>query len=167
MPLRPKSLQAEPRIARSQETFSGTVNVADDMKVHVNLPVSDLERSVRFYGTLLRTAPLKHYDDYALFVSEDPGLELALKLEPNPAVDRRTHFGIVAASADDIQAAAARLQDAGFEAELQLNETCCYARQTKVWTKDPDGRNWEIYVVHEETAVRKIPTDGVKLSSAT
>ena len=127
------------------------------MKFHLNIPVTDLDKSVRFFKALLQTDPRKHYDDYALFVCEDPGLELALDLEPNLVVDRETHFGVVATSADDVKSAAARLEQAGFTVELQLDKICCYARQTKVWTHDPDGRSWEFYVVHEETTVRKVP----------
>lgn len=131
-------------------------NITLGMKIHLNLSVTDLDASVRFYRTLLQSAPLKHYDDYALFVTEDPGLELALDVDTNFVTDKETHFGIVVTSAESVKAAAARLQEAGFASELQLNNTCCYARQSKVWTRDPDGRSWEIYVVHEETTVRKI-----------
>jgi hypothetical protein len=35
---------------------------------------------------------------------------------------------------------------------------CCYAKQTKVWTSDPEGRRWETHVVHAESDAR----DGVE-----
>jgi catechol 2,3-dioxygenase-like lactoylglutathione lyase family enzyme len=136
------------------------------MKIHLNLSVANLDASVRFYETLLQAVPLKHYDDYALFVTEDPGLELALDVDSDFVKDKDTHFGVVVTSTDSVKAAADRLQEAGFVAELQLNNTCCYARQSKVWTRDPDGRSWEIYVVHEETSVRKIPDPALECKSA-
>ncbi|MGH7660153.1 MAG: ArsI/CadI family heavy metal resistance metalloenzyme [Vulcanimicrobiaceae bacterium] len=128
------------------------------MKFHLSIPVSDLDKSVLFFKTFLQTEPTKHYDDYALFISEDPGLELALHLDASVVVDREPHFGVLAGSGEAVKSAAARLEDAGFSVELQPDKTCCYARQTKVWTHDPDGRSWEIYFVHEETALRKGPS---------
>ena len=46
------------------------------MKTHLHLSTRDLDESVAFYRTLLGSEPRKSYGDYALFVTEDPGLEL-------------------------------------------------------------------------------------------
>lgn len=124
------------------------------MKTHLNLRTSDLERSVTFYRTLLQSEPAKHYDDYALFLTDDPGLELALDRDDRPAEFAGTHFGIVVDSTDAVEAAIARLQAAGLPTEIEREETCCYAVQTKVWASDPDGRRWEVYTVHEDTEER-------------
>jgi catechol 2,3-dioxygenase-like lactoylglutathione lyase family enzyme len=48
------------------------------MKMHLNLATRDLDASVVFYRTLLLAEPTKHYADYALFLTDKPGLELAL-----------------------------------------------------------------------------------------
>lgn len=124
------------------------------MKMHLNLGAQDLRRSVAFYQTLLGAVPVKHYDDYALFVTEDPGLELALDLHPEPEVGRSNHYGVVVDSSAAVEAATKRFADAGFATDVEADETCCYARQTKVWATDPDGRRWETYVVHEDTEER-------------
>jgi catechol 2,3-dioxygenase-like lactoylglutathione lyase family enzyme len=124
------------------------------MKTHLNLSTADLERSVLFYSTLLNAQPAKHFDDYALFITEDPGLELALDREASVGVDSSAHFGVVVNSTDAVDAAIARLQQAGLQADIEREETCCYAKQTKVWSSDPDGRRWEIYTVLEETEQR-------------
>lgn len=124
------------------------------MKVHLSLATRDLDGSVAFYRTLLGAEPVKHLDDYALFLSDDPGLELALDRDPEAAPRDDAHFGIVVDAADVVDAAAGRLAAAGFAADLTRDETCCYARSTKVWSTDPDGRRWETYVVHAETAER-------------
>lgn len=124
------------------------------MKMHLNLGVSDVEASVAFYEALLQQPPLKRYGDYALFVCDDPGVELALDLTPHPVVDADAHYGIVVTSTDTVQATTSRLKAAGYPADVELDETCCYARQAKVWTADPDGRRWETYVVHEDTEER-------------
>jgi len=126
------------------------------MKMHLNLATRDLDRSVAFYSTLLNAQPAKKLADYALFVTEQPGLELALERRQG-AVDAAAlagqgqHFGIVVDSTDAVDAQIARLQDAGHAIDVERDETCCYAVQTKVWASDPEGRRWETYVVHEES----------------
>lgn len=124
------------------------------MKTHLNFATADLHGSVAFYSTLLQVAPVKHLADYALFVTEDPGLELALDLNPESAGIHGAHYGVVVESAEDVDRAIERLQAAGLETLVEREETCCYAKQTKVWAQDPDGRRWEVYTVHEETSVR-------------
>ena len=124
------------------------------MKVHLNLGVSQLDRSVAFYRTLLNFEPTKQFSDYALFVGEDPGIELALDLAGDVKTDTSVHFGIVVSSTQAVEDVVARLKSAGYPTDVELDETCCYARQTKVWTSDPDGRPWETYVVHEDTQER-------------
>ena len=122
------------------------------MKTHISLHTADLERSVAFYATLLDAAPAKHYDDYALFITEKPGLELALNRAHSVASPSDTHYGIAATSSDAVDAAIARLQAAGVPIDVEVEETCCYAKQNKVWASDPDGRRWETYAVLEEVA---------------
>ena len=124
------------------------------MKMHLNLGTRDLERSVAFYETLLGAAPAKRLPDYALFVTEEPGLELALDRDAQARAGEAEHFGIVVDSTDAVDAQIARLEREGFAVDVERDETCCYAKQTKVWASDPDGRRWETYVVHEETATR-------------
>ena len=127
------------------------------MKIHLSLPTGNLTRSVAFYQTLLHAAPLKHFDDYALFVSDNPGIELALNLQGQVLTESGAHFGIVAENPEVVDEATQRFIRAGLLADVERDETCCYARQNKVWTTDPDGRRWEIYHVLEETEHR----DGV------
>lgn len=122
------------------------------MKTHISLHARDLAKSVRFYATLLDVAPAKHYDDYALFIADDPGLELALNVSPNAIAAPDTHYGIVVASNDAVDGAIERLRTAGYDVDVEIEETCCYAKQNKVWASDPDGRRWETYVVLDEVA---------------
>jgi catechol 2,3-dioxygenase-like lactoylglutathione lyase family enzyme len=124
------------------------------MKTHLNLATTDLARSVSFYSTLLNAKPSKTLDDYALFITDEPGLELALDLRTsvNPTLD--AHFGIYVESAQDVETAIARLEAAGLVESVEREDTCCYANQTKVWATDPDGRRWEVYTVHEDTEER-------------
>lgn len=124
------------------------------MKTHLNLATANLNKSVAFYRTLLNSEPAKHLGDYALFITDDPGLELALDLNPEVKPSHGAHFGVVVDSAAAVDAAIARLQSAGLGTLVEREETCCYANQTKVWATDPDGRRWEVYTVHEETEER-------------
>ena len=124
------------------------------MKMHLNLATHDLERSVAFYSALLGARPAKHLPDYALFITEQPGLELALDLAAEVQTGHGQHFGIVVDSVEDVDAQIERLQVAGHALDIEREETCCYAVQTKVWTTDPEGRRWETYFVHEESEAR-------------
>jgi predicted enzyme related to lactoylglutathione lyase len=109
------------------------------MKIHLNLATTDLAKSVQFYSTLLDAKPAKMLSDYALFITEQPALELALDLGSSVAPATDAHYGIC-------------VDSIGLSIERQ--ETCCYANQTKIWATDPAGRRWEIYTVHEDTAER-------------
>jgi catechol 2,3-dioxygenase-like lactoylglutathione lyase family enzyme len=124
------------------------------MKTHLNFATADLAQSVSFYSTLLNTKPNKTLADYALFITEEPGLELALdlRISVNPTLD--AHFGIYVETVQDVEAAITRLESAGLADSIERQDTCCYANQTKVWATDPDGRRWEVYTVHEDTEER-------------
>jgi uncharacterized glyoxalase superfamily protein PhnB len=92
--------------------------------------------------------------DYALFITDEPGLELALDLRESATPSRDAHFGIYVDSADDVERAIVRLEAHGLADSVEREDTCCYANQTKVWASDPEGRRWEIYTVHEDTEER-------------
>lgn len=47
-----------------------------------------------------------------------------------------------------------RLAQAGLKTRVEENVTCCYAVQDKVWVTDPDGNNWEVYVVLDNNGDR-------------
>ncbi len=121
------------------------------MRTHLNLATVNLAKSVEFYSTLLDAKPTKLLGDYALFITDQPGLELALDLTDEVSPTRDAHYGVYVESADDVERAIARLERTGLASSVEREETCCYAIQTKVWAVDPEGRRWEIYTVHDET----------------
>ena len=49
-------------------------------RVHVALPVSDLEASIRFYEILFAVPPIKVKEDYAKFDVPEPSLNLSLNV---------------------------------------------------------------------------------------
>jgi catechol 2,3-dioxygenase-like lactoylglutathione lyase family enzyme len=120
------------------------------MKMHLNLATRDLDASVAFYRTLFLAEPTKHYADYALFLTDEPGLELALDQNSETHVHEGAHYGVVVEKPEDVDAAIARLRAAGYPIDVETAETCCYAVQNKVWATDPDGRRWETYYVIAE-----------------
>jgi predicted enzyme related to lactoylglutathione lyase len=124
------------------------------VKIHLNLATTDILKSVEFYSALLDTTPAKLLGDYALFVTEQPGLELALGLSDNVSPETDAHYGVYVETVDGVERAIARLEQAGLVSSIEREETCCYATQTKVWTTDPEGRRWEVYTVHEDAAER-------------
>jgi catechol 2,3-dioxygenase-like lactoylglutathione lyase family enzyme len=128
------------------------------LKLHLNFATHDLAASVAFYRTLLQAEPAKHYGDYALFLTETPGLELALDLDPEACICEGAHYGLVVEAPEAVEAAIARLQTAGYPTEIEREATCCYAVQNKVWATDPDGRRWETYHVLAETEARDAAT---------
>ena len=110
------------------------------MKTHLSLATQNLNESVAFYSTLLNSKPAKHYDDYALFLTESPGLELALTLNPRARISSDAHYGLAVDTPDLVDSAIERLKGAGIAVDIETEETCCYAKQNKVWATDPDGR---------------------------
>jgi len=124
------------------------------MKTHLSFRTHDLDKSISFYKTLLQVEPVKRYEDYALFITENPGLELALDRDSRPVRVESAHYGVAVADPSAVEVAIARFQAAGFELDIEREQTCCYAKQTKAWATDPDGRRWEVYAVLEETEQR-------------
>jgi hypothetical protein len=55
------------------------------------------------------------------------------------------HLGIEVGSAASVRSEIARLTDAGLFTEEEMNTTCCFATQDKVWVTAPDRERWEVY----------------------
>jgi hypothetical protein len=89
-----------------------------------------------------------------LFITDEPGLELALDLDPRASADDSAHYGVVTETPEAVDAAIERLRSAGYSVDVEIDETCCYAVQNKVWATDPDGRRWETYFVVAESEER-------------
>lgn len=124
------------------------------MKTHLNFATADLAKSVQFYSTLLDTKPAKVLSDYALFITDQPPLELALDaVGSNPQIGG-DHYGIFVETIEEVERAIRRLEDANIASSIEREQACCYANQTKVWAIDPTGRHWEVYTVHEDTDER-------------
>jgi catechol 2,3-dioxygenase-like lactoylglutathione lyase family enzyme len=119
-------------------------------KFHISLNVSNLERSVAFYGVLLGRAAAKQRADYAKFELDDPPLVLSLIPALGCGGGILNHVGLRVLSSEQLVAIQRRVEEAGFRTTREDDVECCYARQTKFWIGDPDGVLWEVYVFHED-----------------
>lgn len=118
------------------------------LKAHVSINVRNVERSVDFYQKMLGIAPSKVRKGYAKFDVQNPPLNLALNEIPDlPAAGALSHLGLQVSSTDDVLAMRQRWAEAGLVTRDEMKTDCCYATQDKTWVHDPDGNEWEAFVV--------------------
>jgi predicted enzyme related to lactoylglutathione lyase len=122
------------------------------LRPHLALTVADVERSIPFYEALFGTTPTKVKPGYAKFELAEPALNFTLNEgQRTDTLGAFNHAGIQVASTDDVLSAKLRLQKAGLATFEEMDTTCCYARQDKIWVRDPDGTPWEVFVTHEDS----------------
>ncbi|MBV9496640.1 MAG: VOC family protein [Acidobacteria bacterium] len=118
------------------------------LKAHLSINVRDMARSLDFYRRMLGIEPSKVRSGYAKFDVQNPPLNLALNELPNLAeAGALSHFGLQVGSTEDVLAMRARWIDAGLITRDEMQTDCCYATQDKTWVHDPDGNEWEAFVV--------------------
>ena len=115
-------------------------------RVQLALNVDDLDEAITFYSKLFNIGPAKVKDGYANFAVAEPPLKLVLIQNPGQG-GTLNHLGVEVASSDTVHAEIARLAGAGLFTEEEINTTCCFATQDKVWVSAPDGERWEVYTV--------------------
>ena len=121
------------------------------LRPHLALIVTDVERSIPFYEALFGTAPEKRKSGYAKFSVTEPALNFTLTQGERSDLGAFNHAGIQVSTTEDVLAAKERLVAAGLAAFDEMDTTCCYARQDKIWVHDPDGTPWEVFATHEDT----------------
>ena len=127
-------------------------------KVHIHMTVSNLEKSRAFYEKFFGTAPVKVKPGYVKFLPPFGPLNLALS-EAAPVESRGhvDHMGIQVESAEIVMRELARVKAAGLPVREEMGVNCCHANQDKFWVEDPDGVDWEVYVLNhdlEESTLR-------------
>lgn len=120
------------------------------MRLQLALNVADIDEAVSYYSRILGVEANKREPGYANFVVDDPALKLVLFEVPG-ATERLNHLGFETFADEDIETAARRLEAAGVEHEVQTEEVCCFAKQNKVVSYDPQGMMWEWYRVLEDS----------------
>ena len=122
------------------------------LKVHVALKVRDLEASISFYRRLFGVEPVKVKPAYAKFDVRHPAVNLTLNQDTPAAGGPLSHLGIQVPSTEDVLAIRNRWRESGLETRDEMQTDCCYALQDKAWARDPDGNEWEVFVVLQDTA---------------
>jgi catechol 2,3-dioxygenase-like lactoylglutathione lyase family enzyme len=120
-------------------------------RLHVNLAVSDLDASVRFYSTFFNAAPSVLKDDYAKWMLEDPRVNFAVTTRGE--VKGMDHLGIQVESKEELDEVYGRLKTASAPVIEQGETTCCYARSEKNWVIDPQGVPWETFLTTGDSPV--------------
>jgi catechol 2,3-dioxygenase-like lactoylglutathione lyase family enzyme len=130
-----------------------TANTVQALKAHISINVTNVERSIAFYRKMLGIEPLKVRTGYAKFDLQNPPLNLAMNevaLGAEGKVSRLSHLGIQVGSTEDVLAIRERWAAAGLATRDEMQTSCCYAVQDKTWVTDPDGNEWEVFVVLED-----------------
>ena len=133
------------------------------LKAHLALNVRNVEQSIEFYRKMLGIEPSKVRTGYAKFDVQNPPLNLTLNQHSFSERGALSHLGIQVASTADVLAMRQRWVEAGLITRDEMQTDCCYATQDKTWVRDPDGNEWEAFVV----LVDNLPeTASCELSSA-
>lgn len=143
------------------------------LKPHISLNVKNVDASVDFYSKLFGIEPMKFIRGnttthsivkeqlgeesekprfgYAKFDVENPPLNFVLNEVPYSEGGSLSHLGIQVASTDDVLKTRERWIAEGLMTVDEMKIDCCYALQDKTWARDPDGNEWEVFVVLENT----------------
>lgn len=137
------------------------------LKAHLALNVHNVERSIEFYRQMLGIEPSKVRTGYAKFDVQNPPLNLTLNEVAFAGKGALSHLGIQVASTDDVLAVRQRWADSGLITRDEMQTNCCYATQDKTWVRDPDGNEWEVFVVLKDNLPESSACEcGDKISEA-
>ena len=121
------------------------------LKPHISINVRNVERSIAFYRQMLGIEPSKVRTGYAKFDIQNPPLNLALnEVADLTSAGALSHLGFQVASTDDVLAIRKEWAEAGLITRDEMDTNCCYANQNKTWVADPDGNEWEAFVVLQD-----------------
>ncbi|MEE9434379.1 MAG: VOC family protein [Sphingorhabdus sp.] len=118
-------------------------------RFHINLKVSDLQRSKDYYSALFAAIPTLEKDDYIKWMLDDPYINFSI--EPATGETGIAHVGIEAENRGELDEIFARIGDTGGPKFEEGETTCCYAQSEKNWTQDPDGVIWEAFYTDGQT----------------
>jgi catechol 2,3-dioxygenase-like lactoylglutathione lyase family enzyme len=126
---------------------SMTAETVVALKAHVAINVRNVTQSVEFYRKMFGIDPSKVRSGYAKFDVQNPPLNFTLNETPFKDAGALSHMGIQVATTSDVLSIRQRWVDAGLLTRDEMQTDCCYATQDKTWVHDPDGNEWEVFVV--------------------
>ena len=142
-------------------------NTVSALKAHLALNVRDVEKSIEFYRKMLGIEPSKVRTGYAKFDVQDPPLNLTLNQAAFYGRGALSHLGIQVVSTNDVFAMREKWADSGLITRDEMQTNCCYATQDKTWVRDPDGNEWEAFVVLQDNLQETAPCEcGNKVTAA-
>ena len=142
-------------------------NTVQALKAHLALNVHDVQKSLEFYRKLLDIEPSKVRTGYAKFDVQNPPLNLTLNEVAFNGRGALSHLGIQVASTNDVLAMRDKWANSGLIPRDEMQTNCCYATQDKTWVQDPDGNEWEVFVVLEDNLPETAPCEcGVEVAEA-
>lgn len=121
------------------------------MKTHISLNVRNVRESIDFYTKMLGVEPSKVKKDYAKFDVANPPLNLTMNETEFESGGSLSHLGLQVRSSRDVESFMRRWEAEGLKTFEEKNTDCCYALQDKAWVIDPDGNNWEVFTVLEDS----------------
>lgn len=117
-------------------------------RLHLGIPVKNLDRSAEFYRLLLGVEGVPDHDGVR-FLTDAPAVAVRLYRGENPG-QTLNHVGLRLADSAQLEVVQRRLEEGGITTQRQEGVACCYSRQTKFWATDPDGVLCEIYTLSED-----------------
>ena len=130
------------------------------LKAHLAINVRNMEASIDFYKRLFGIEPSKVRAGYAKFDVQNPPLNFTLNEVPFKEAGALSHMGIQVSSTEDVLATRQSWAAAGLITRDEMQTDCCYATQDKTWVKDPDGNEWEAFVVLKDNLPEKHVAQG-------
>jgi arsenate reductase (thioredoxin) len=124
-------------------------------KAHFAINVRYVQQSINFYRKMFGIEPAKVRSGYAKFDVNNPPLNFTLNEVPFNDRGALSHLGIQVGSTEDVLAVRDRWTQQGLITRDEMNTECCYALQDKAWAHDPDGNEWEVFVVLQDNLPEK------------
>jgi catechol 2,3-dioxygenase-like lactoylglutathione lyase family enzyme len=125
------------------------------LKAHLAIKVRNVKDSTDFYRKLFGIEPSKVRAGYAKFDVQNPPLNFTLNEAAVSEAGALSHMGIQLRSTGDVLAMRQAWADAGLFTRDEMQTDCCYATQDKTWVRDPDGNEWEAFVVLKDNLPEK------------
>src|SRR5687767_6451954 len=129
------------------------------LKAHLAINVRNVEQSIEFYKKMFGIEPSKVRTGYAKFDVSNPPLNFTLNQVPFETPGALSHLGIQVSSTEDVLAMKTAWQEQGLAPREEMQTSCCYALQDKAWVNDPDGNEWEVFVVLQDNLAEAKSSD--------